>query len=134
MVGTRNKNKDAHPGAPAMTNAAKIKAGIPTKKQQRGRTKDEQIRELKALVAAANNTDDTAAISKEPLVCRRHSCYGCLILTTTQFTRDTSPPEDTDMYAAADSEAPTEVDTDEFAIVGGKRAPPNSYNPRYVAC
>jgi hypothetical protein len=45
--------------------------------------------------------------------------------------RGSSPPEDIDMLAA-NSEALTEVDLDEFIIVNGKRIPANSYDPRYV--
>ncbi|KAF9781703.1 hypothetical protein BJ322DRAFT_1023073 [Thelephora terrestris] len=40
-----------------------------------------------------------------------------------------SSPDDTDMLAA-DSEAVTEVDSDEFLIVNGKRILSNSYDPR----
>ena len=37
--------------------------------------------------------------------------------------RDSSPPvEDADPYGA-ESEAPTEVDTDDFVLVGAKRTP-----------
>ena len=51
-----------------MTNSVRIKAGISSTKWQHGQTKEEQIHELKALVAAANSPDDVAAASKEPLV------------------------------------------------------------------
>lgn len=52
-----------------MTEAAKIKAGIPTTKR-RGKkpTKDEQIRELQARLTALENPDEAATVSKEPLV------------------------------------------------------------------
>ena len=72
MVGTRAKNKDAYPGAPVMTTAAKIKAGIPTKRQTKKPTKDEQIQMLKARLAAAEHPhdDDATSLSKEPLVSR----------------------------------------------------------------
>ena len=68
MVKTPQSNKGAHPGAPAMTNSVRIKAGISSTKRQHSQTKEEQIHELKALVAAANSPDDVAAASKEPLV------------------------------------------------------------------
>ena len=68
-VGTRQRNKEVHPAAPVMTEAAKIKAGIPTTKR-RGKkpTKDEQIRELQARLTALENPDEAATVSKEPLV------------------------------------------------------------------
>lgn len=44
--------------------------------------------------------------------------------------RDSSPiPEDVDLFEA-ESEVPTEVDADDFAVVGGKRASSSSYDPR----
>jgi hypothetical protein len=49
-----------------------------------------------------------------------------------QFTRDSSPPEDIEILVA-ESEAPTEADSDDFIIVGGKRIPSSSYDPRCVA-
>ncbi|KAF9779590.1 hypothetical protein BJ322DRAFT_1113390 [Thelephora terrestris] len=112
MAGTRAKNKDKHPAAPVMTHAAKIKAGIPSAKRQSKRTtKDEKIRELEARLAAFENPDDVDAISKEPL-----------------FLRDSSP-EDVDRLVVG-SEAPTEADTEDYIVVGGKRIPPSSYDPR----
>ena len=59
-----------------MTNSARIKARISSTKRQCGQTKDEQIRELRALVAAANNPDEVATASKEPLVGQQpsHPC------------------------------------------------------------
>ena len=68
MVGTCTKNKNAHPAAPVMTEAAKIKARIPTTKCHTKKTKDEQIRELQARLDALENPDEAAAVSKEPLV------------------------------------------------------------------
>jgi hypothetical protein len=71
MVSTRIKNKDARLGAPVMTEAAKIKAGIPsTKRQSKKPSKAEQIRILEARIAAFENPDDddTMPISQEPLV------------------------------------------------------------------
>jgi len=69
MVGTRQKNKSAHPAAPMMTEAAKIKAGIPsTRRRTKKPTKDEQIRELHARLAALEHPDEATAVSKEPLV------------------------------------------------------------------
>ena len=46
--------------------------------------------------------------------------------------RDSSPAEDIDAFGL-ESEAPTEVDPDDFIVVGGKRVPLNSDNPRYAA-
>ncbi|KAF9783793.1 hypothetical protein BJ322DRAFT_1109639 [Thelephora terrestris] len=114
MVSTRIKNKDARPGAPVMTEAAKIKAGIPSaKRQSKKPSKAEQIRILEARIAAFENPDDddTMPISQEPL-----------------FTRDSSP-EDVDRLVTG-SEAPTELDSEEYTIVGGKRIPSSSYDPR----
>ena len=70
MVKTRAKNQDAHPGAPLMTTAARIKAGITTTKRRTKKpTKDDQIRELQTRLAALEYPDDdAAAVSKEPLV------------------------------------------------------------------
>lgn len=69
MAGTRAKNKNAHPAAPVMTEAAKIKAGIPsTKSRAKKPTKDQQIRELEARLAALERPDEAATVSKEPLV------------------------------------------------------------------
>lgn len=69
MVNTHLKNKVAHPAAPMMTDAAKIKAGIPpTKRRSKKQTKDDQIRELKAHLATLEHPDEATAVSKEPLV------------------------------------------------------------------
>lgn len=68
MVSTRPKNKKAHPAAPVMSDAAKVKAGIPTKKRAKRVTKDETIRELKAKLASLENPGGEP-FSKEPLVC-----------------------------------------------------------------
>ncbi|KAF9787362.1 hypothetical protein BJ322DRAFT_1017299 [Thelephora terrestris] len=111
MAGTRAKNKDTHPAAPVMTTAAKIRAGIPTTKRQKKATKDDKIRALEARLAAFEQPDDAVAISQDPL-----------------FTRDSSP-EDVD-HLVIGSEAPTEADNEEFILVGGKRVPLSSYNPR----
>ena len=46
--------------------------------------------------------------------------------------RDSSPAEDIDVFGL-ESEAPTKVDPDDFIVVGGKRVPLNSDNPRYAA-
>ena len=132
MVGTRPKNKNAHPAAPVMTEAAKTRAGIPSAKRRTKKpTKDEQIRELEARLAAFEHPDETTAISKEPLVSRLLSCNPYRGLITTQFIRDSSPPEDTDPYGV-ESDAPTEVDPDDFVVVGGKRISSNSRDPRYA--
>jgi len=69
MVGTRQKNKNVHPATPVMTEAAKLKAGIPSvRRRTKKPTKDEQIRELQARLAALEDPDESATISKEPLV------------------------------------------------------------------
>jgi hypothetical protein len=65
---TRPKNKLAHPAAPVMTEAAKQKAGIKTKRRPKKATKDETIQELRARIAALENPDEEM-FSKEPLVC-----------------------------------------------------------------
>ena len=67
MVSTRPKNKKAHPAAPVMSNAAKVKAGIPTKKRPKRTTKDDTIRELQAQIAALKDPSGEP-FSKEPLV------------------------------------------------------------------
>jgi adenosylmethionine-8-amino-7-oxononanoate aminotransferase len=55
-----------------MSEAAKIKAGIPsTKRRSKKQTKDEQIRELQARLATLEHPDEMAAVSREPLVSRR---------------------------------------------------------------
>jgi len=69
MVGTRLKNKNTHPAVPVMTESAKVKAGIQSAKRRTKKpTKDEQIRELQARLAAAERPDESVAVSKEPLV------------------------------------------------------------------
>jgi len=68
MVDTRRKNRLAHPAAPVMTEAAKQKAGIKTKRRAKKGTKDaDTIRELQARIAALENADEET-FSKEPLV------------------------------------------------------------------
>ena len=67
MVATHTKNKTTHPAAPVMTEAAKQKVGIPTKKRAKRVTKDETIRELKAKLASLE-TPGAEPFSKEPLV------------------------------------------------------------------
>ena len=47
-----------------------------------------------------------------------------------QFSRDSSP-EDVDRLVIG-SEAPTEPDTEEYIVVGGKRVPSSSQDPQYV--
>jgi hypothetical protein len=130
MVGTRAKNKGAHPAAPVMTDAAKIRAGIPTKRQSKKLSKGDQIRELQARLDAFERPNDTATVSKEPLV-SENTFLLCSSLTSaiTQFSRDSSP-EDVDRLVIP-SEAPTEPDDGEdFIFVGGKRIPLSDYNPR----
>ena len=135
MVGTRTKNKSTHPAAPVMTDAARIKAGIPpAKRRTKKMTKDEQIRELQARLAATEYPDEATVVSKDPLVSHGpsnlfQSYDPCSPLVTTQFTRDGSPLEDVDP-SAVESETPTEVDPDEFVVSGGKRASSSSHNPR----
>jgi len=74
MVRTCTKNKNAHPATPVMTQAAKIKAGIQsTKHHMRKPTKDEHICELQAHLTTLEHPDETATISKEPLVSRAFS-------------------------------------------------------------
>lgn len=52
-----------------MTEAAKIKAGIPsTKRQNKKVTKDDKIRLLEARIAAFEHPDDAVTISRDPLV------------------------------------------------------------------
>ena len=131
MVGTRAKNKDSHPAAPVMTEAAKIKVGIPsTKRRTKKPTKDEQIRQLEARLAAFEHPDETTPVSNEPLVSPPSLSHSDPHLTLTQFTRGSSPPDDGDP-PVAESEAPTEVGSDDFVVVGGKRIPLSSYDPRY---
>ena len=50
---------------------------------------------------------------------------------TTQFIRDSSPPEDIDPHGA-ESDTPTELDLDDFVVVGGKRTPASNCDPRYA--
>jgi hypothetical protein len=68
MVNTRSKNKDEHPAAPVMTERAKVKAGIQPPRPKKTQKKDDQIRELKARLAAFERPDEATIISKEPLV------------------------------------------------------------------
>ena len=74
MVGTRLKNKTVHPAAPVMSNAAKIRAGVPAKRQNKKVTKDKKICLLEARLTAFENPDDTVDISKDPLVSRLMTC------------------------------------------------------------
>lgn len=69
MVKTRPQNRNMHPAAPVMSKAAKVKAGIkPAKHHTKKATKDEQIHQLQAELAALKNPDQIAPVSKEPLV------------------------------------------------------------------
>ena len=120
MVGTRTKNKDSHPAAPVMTEAAKIKAGIPsTKRRTKKPTKDKQIPQLEARLTAFEHPDETTPVSNEPLVSPPSLSHSNPHLTLTQFTRGSSPPDDGNPPVAK-SEAPTEVGSDDFVVVGGK--------------
>ena len=72
MVGTRPNNKNVHLATPLMTEAAKVKAGIASDKRRTKKgTKDKQIRELQARLAAAENPHEAIAVSKEPLVSKQ---------------------------------------------------------------
>ena len=74
MAKTHAKNKTTNPGAPVMTEAAKIKAGIPVKPCPKKQTQANQIRELEARLAAFKRPDEvTTIVSKEPLVSRTSS-------------------------------------------------------------
>jgi hypothetical protein len=69
MAGTRVKNKTTHPAGVVMTEAAKLKAGIPSAKHRpKKQTKDDRIRKLQARLAAIEHPDEASAASKEPLV------------------------------------------------------------------
>lgn len=78
MVDTRAKNKLTHPAAPVMSDAAKRKAGIKTKRRQKRVTKDETIRELQARIAALENPDEES-FSKEPLVRTHQLLCACTL-------------------------------------------------------
>lgn len=67
MVSTRAKNQNAHPAAPLMTEAAKQKAGINSKRRLKKVTKAQTIRELQARLSALENPGEEL-FSKEPLV------------------------------------------------------------------
>ena len=68
VLQTQPKNKSAHPAAPVMSEAAKVKAGIvPAKPHSKRMTKDARIQELKAQIAQFEKPDDPHP-SKEPLV------------------------------------------------------------------
>ena len=65
---TRCRNESAHPAAPVMTKATKVKAGInPAKPCKKRMTKEARICELKEEVVWLKHLDD-AHPSKEPLV------------------------------------------------------------------
>jgi len=70
VASTRPKNKITHPAAPVMTEAAKQKAGIKTKRRSRKATKDETIWELQAHITMLENPGEEM-FSKEPLVCTK---------------------------------------------------------------
>ena len=74
MVKTRLQNQTARPAAPVMTEAAKIKAGISTKRRAGKQTKDDKIRELQVRLDALEKLGETSAVSKEPLVSRAFPC------------------------------------------------------------
>lgn len=131
MVGTRKQNKDAHPAAPVMSKSAKIKAGItPAPPRNKRQTKDEQTCMLQARVDSLEHPDEAVVISKDPLVSHL-PLISPPLLTTIQFTRDSSPPEDVDLDFAA-SEAPTDLDSNDFVIAGSKRISSSNDDPRYV--
>lgn len=136
MVKTRPKNRTAHPAAPVMTRAAKTKAGIPsTAKPRAKRPVNDKLREIEARLSVMENPDDATAISRDPLVSSITLSYVLAHLTVTQFTMDDGSAEedvDIDMPDMPDSEAPTEVDPEDYVVIGGKRIPLSSYNPRWV--
>lgn len=118
---TRLKNKLVHPAIPVMTEKAKEKAGIKAKRRPKKITKDETIRELQARIAALENPDEETT-SKEPLVCTP-IVFSDLssVLTCTQFFKGSSPMLDTEDPPFAESEVPTEIDSDDQVFVGRKR-------------
>jgi hypothetical protein len=68
VVQTRDRNKTAHPAAPVMSEAAKVRAGIkPAKPRAKRKTKDTRIRELEEQLARLQRPDDPHP-SNEPLV------------------------------------------------------------------
>ena len=67
MVSTCPKNKKAHPAAPVMSDATKVKASIPTKKCAKRTTKDNTIQELQAQIVVLKDLSGEP-FSKEPLV------------------------------------------------------------------
>jgi hypothetical protein len=131
VAGTRAQNKNAHPAAPIMSEAAKNRAGIKsTKTRTKKPTKDEQIHQLQAQVAALENPDQTTPVSNEPLVVFFPLPRSTLNLIIIQFIKGSSPPPDDDDPYSIESEAPTEVGSDDFVITGGKRVPSSSQDPR----
>ena len=116
-----------------MTEAAKIKVGIPfAKRRTKKPTKDEQIRRLEARLAALEHPDEATPVSNKPLVSSPSLSHSTPCLILSQFTRGSSPPDDGDP-PITESEAPTEVGSNDFMFVGGKRVPLSSYDPRYDA-
>ena len=74
MAKMRAKNKTMNPEAPVMTEAAKIKVGIPVKPHPKKQTQANQIHELEAHLATFERLDEaTTIILKEPLVSRTFS-------------------------------------------------------------
>lgn len=94
VVSTRTNNKTTHPAAPVMTEAAKRKAGIKTKRRPKKVTKDETIRELRARLAVLEDPG-AESFSKDPL-----------------FLRADSPSVDMDDDLFEEPGLPTEVDSD----------------------
>ena len=118
---TRPKNKTAHPAAPVMSEAAKVKAGITSAKPRPKRmTKDATIRELEARIAQLENPDD-AHPSKEPLV--RIPPLSCAHTPpdVSQFIRGSSGGDVVE----------TDPDSDDGTVVGRKHSR-KSQDPRYV--
>jgi hypothetical protein len=83
-------------------------------------------------LAALEHPDEATPVSNEPLVSSPSLSHSTPCLILSQFTRGSSPPDDGDP-PIAESEAPTEVGSDDFMFVGGKRVPLSSYDPRYDA-
>ena len=72
------KNKIAHPTAPVMSKAAKVKAGIiPAKPRSKRMMKDARIQELEAQIAQFENPNDPHP-SKEPSVCASPLSHVCI--------------------------------------------------------
>ena len=121
---TRTRNKNVHPGALVMTEAAKVKAGIkPAKSRKKRTTKDAKIRELEEEITRLKHPDDSHP-SKEPLVSIFPSIsYRPILTRAFQFLDDTGSGDD--------AEVGTDPDSNSDTPPGGKRKH-NSQNQRCV--